>query len=122
MTETKFTPGPWQLCAHLKNINEEIGCSCGYRGVIFGPEDAGFAICQPGHEPSPAGQEGTEPPRYPRETEIANAHLIAAAPDLYEALEKATLELKQLHHDLFHTLYKNDEIEKALKKARGETE
>lgn len=69
------TPGPWDLCAHLKDND---ACSCGYRGVIYGPEPEGFAICQPGHEPAPEGQEGTEPPRYSREVEIANMRYIAA--------------------------------------------
>lgn len=81
MTETvKPTPGPWLLCAHLKDGDQ---CSCGYRGVIWGPDSK--AICQPGHEPAPEGQEGTEPERYPREVELANARLIAAAPDLLNA-------------------------------------
>lgn len=44
-----------------------------------------MAICQPGHDPAPEGQDGTQPGRYPRATEVANARLIAAAPDLYEA-------------------------------------
>lgn len=78
----KATPGPWSLCAHLSNPEVDEGCGCGYRGVVFGPEHAGYAVCQPGHEPAPEGQEGTEPPRYPRETERNNARLIAAAPDL----------------------------------------
>lgn len=87
MGEFKGTPGPWVLCAHLRDND---ACECGYRGVIFGPEPIGYAICQPGHEPAPEGQEGTEPPRYPREVEIANSHLIAAAPELLAALMKFT--------------------------------
>lgn len=112
MTETKFTPGPWNLCAHLKNINEEIGCSCGYRGVIYGPEDIGYAICQPGHEYY-EGEDGLTPPRYDRMIEIANAHLIAAAPDLYEALELVYTQMDGW--DVGH-----DEAREALAKARGE--
>lgn len=82
-----FTPGPWEVCQHLKSVADDAACRCGYRGVIFGPDpDIAYAICQPGHQPAPEGEEGTEPARYPRAVEIANAHLIAAAPDLYAAL------------------------------------
>ncbi len=74
------TPGPWHLCQHLKSLECDQACSCGYRGVIYGPEhDVAMAICQPGHEPAPRGQEGTEPGRYPRAIEIANMHLLVAA-------------------------------------------
>lgn len=112
MCKTKFTPGPWKLCAHLNNINEEIRCSCGYRGVIYGPEDIGYAICQPGHDVY-EGEEGLTPPRYDRMTEIANMHLIAAAPDLYEVLE---LIYRQMNHwDVGY-----EEAKEALAKARGE--
>jgi hypothetical protein len=77
------TPGPWEPCQHLKSVADDLACSCGYRGVIFGPDhDVAYAICQPGHQPAPKGQEGTEPARYPREVEIANSQLIALAPDL----------------------------------------
>lgn len=75
------TMGPWHLCAHLAN-DDENGCSCGYRGVIYGPQREGYAVCQPGHEPAPEGQEGTEPPRYERSQEVRNARLIAAAPHM----------------------------------------
>lgn len=76
----RHTPGPWTLCAHLKDQDK---CSCSYRGVIWGSDDK--AVCQPGHEPAPEGQEGTEPQRYSREVEFANSRLISAAPDLLEA-------------------------------------
>lgn len=96
------TPGPWELCAHLKHND---ACSCGYRGVIYGPEPDGFAICQPGHEPAPEGQEGTEPPRYPRDVEIANMRYIAAVnpaaiSELLSTLESLQRENERLSDDV----------------------
>ena len=61
MSETKFTPGPW----------EKGGLIVGARGIIIRQQ-----------------WEGT---RTIDELE-ANDHLIAAAPDMYEALEAAILE------------------------------
>lgn len=88
--DVKHTPGPWSVCQHLKSVECDSACKCGYRGVIFGPDEhVAMAICQPGHDrPQREEEWGTEPQRYPREVEIANAHLIAAAPTLLEALEK----------------------------------
>jgi len=96
------TSGPWELCAHLKHND---ACECGYRGVIFGPEPDGYAICQPGHEPAPEGQEGTEPPRYPRDVEIANMRYIAtinpeAISDLLSTLESLQRENERLRSGL----------------------
>lgn len=102
-----FTPGPWELCAHLAFPHVDKQCACGYRGVIFGPDDD-KAICQPGHEPAPKGQEGSEPGRYPREVEIANARLIASAPELYEALEACNASMG------------DGRFNRLLAKARGE--
>lgn len=84
------TPGPWHLCQHLKGLEEDSACSCGYRGVIFGPdEDVAMAICQPGHErPKREEEWGSEPARYPRAVELANARLIAASPALLDVLEE----------------------------------
>ncbi|OYR25698.1 hypothetical protein CEV34_2667 [Brucella pseudogrignonensis] len=116
MADTKFTPGPWHLCAHLANIDKEIECGCGFRGVIYGPEGIGYAICQPGFDSDNEGEEGLSPPRYDRMTEIANAHLIAASPELYEALEDVlgliTPEFKECPMVAF--------AKAALAKARGE--
>lgn len=54
----------------------------------------------------------------------ANAHLIAAAPDLYEALEQCRSELKSilLQYDNTTPSYGLDLANNALDKARGETQ
>lgn len=94
MSETKFTPGPWMVSdevhgkgegiVHIKAKYEEIAVS--WRNAINGDYDE-F---------------------------LANAHLIAAAPDLYEAL---SLLLSQI--DPWLAGYQ--EAEQALAKARGIT-
>lgn len=107
------TPGPWELCAHLK-YND--ACSCGYRGVIYGPEPDGFAICQPGHEPAPEGQEGTEPPRYTRDVEIANMRYIAAVNPVSVSELLYTIESFQRGNETV------DALECALQAAVGRAE
>ena len=49
----------------------------------------------------------------------ANAHLIAAAPDLYEALEDALQELETMSYSHYERLERK--IRAALAKARGES-
>lgn len=89
MSETKFTLGPWSVCHHLNSKKDDDSCPCGYRGVVWGPDkNIAFAVCQPGHDPEITGEEGMGPARYSRDVEIANAHLIAASPTLYAALEE----------------------------------
>lgn len=113
------TAGPWSLCQHLKGMVEDQSCKCGYRGVIFGPEhDVAMAICQPGHDRPVREEEwGTEPARYPREVELANARLISAAPDLLAALEGLTERMVKGDSISFARI---EAAVAALAKARGE--
>lgn len=92
----QITPGPWQLCAHLAYPNEN-GCECGYRGVVFGRDD--YAICQPGHEVNP-DEEGLEPPRLPRDEEIANMRAVSLVPELIRELIDNRKTIKDLRDRL----------------------
>lgn len=79
---TKHTPGPWEV-----NYREDVPTiaiwSCRY-GTIS-------PICRIWYAP-----EGAPPKREIRETDKANAHLIAAAPELLEAC-KAALPMCKAH-------------------------
>ncbi|MED5549004.1 MAG: hypothetical protein VX529_06550, partial [Pseudomonadota bacterium] len=78
MTEARFTPGPWDVLARIqpaKHPTSENPYECVYR--IKGDLS---------HGQSPdLTDEGA--PVFSSEEQRANAHLIAASPDLYEALE-----------------------------------
>lgn len=81
MTETKFTPGPWH-CASKKprQISDKRGFKIAK--CLLLTKGANFELSK---------QEG-----------LANAHLIAAAPELYEALEQALAAIKdflEYEHD-----------------------
>ncbi len=82
-----FTPGPWHLCHHLRSLEDDAACPCGYRGGIWGSDEE-HIICEMGGADHP-GEEGLSPARYDRQTELANARLIAAAPDAMAALVQA---------------------------------
>ena len=98
MKMTKFTKGPWYLKArylgkaytvYAKDPMTEYGEQC-------------LALISRNRI-----QENDE--------KLANANLIAAAPDMYEILEDVLNDTHVLPS------YLNKQIEKALKKARGET-
>jgi hypothetical protein len=102
MSETKFTPGPWALD------------QCGRIYVIRATD------CSVGE----AYRSDFDPPSLPTK---ANAALIAAAPDLYAALNSL---LKTVVDDLGECGYDEEDIAdhegvkratSALAKARGET-
>lgn len=83
---TAHTPGPWTL---------EPGIGGGFSGMISGPEHSVAAVCN----------------YYPKAV-LANALLIAAAPDLLAACEAAIYALKGREHDGF--------LRAAIAKAKGE--
>lgn len=69
MTETKFTPGPWSIFGPLSDKDEPAYRVSAERTLLLTVS------------PCPDG--------FVRGENKANAHLIAAAPELYQALEKA---------------------------------
>lgn len=103
----KFTPGPWSK-AHLN----EMGCRCGY---VFseGSETVAKVLYN--------DKEDANYCRYEEylslETARANAALIAAAPDMYAALE----ELLDTVSNADETSGAYEKATAALAKARGET-
>ena len=100
MSEIKFTPGPWLIAGESATFVYALG-----------PEGTNVFWC----DVQAAGRE-----RASRDELIANAHLIAAAPELYEALESARTWVDECgaQAGLQAIL---DEIDAALAKARGES-
>ena len=90
--QPKWTPGPWRATTH---DHPEQGVYAGYRI---------------------AKMTGGEIQR-----DRANANLIAAAPDLYAALEKALNFITNTESEMGETLPCGDAARAALAKARGET-
>lgn len=111
--KTNWTPGPWAVVNRVKS----------WDWVVYSEKNPNDEICQPFHD-------GTEF----NEIGEANAHLIAAAPELYEACMtgyttlwamKARLiaprnETEKAAMDLLEQRMKV--LESALKKARGESQ
>jgi hypothetical protein len=98
---SKHTKGPWVVDGkHYRGTLDEhyhaITAGCGYH---LNDEDDGFEI---------AGCIST-----------ANARLIAAAPELLEALEMAVAEYEKLPHSLGYEFTHLSAMRTAIAKARG---
>ena len=108
MSEAKHTPGPWYADKYGKIWRNVPSDLYEYGGKIAGDMPLAFV--------SKGWYEKDETP-YPQQ---ANANLIAAAPDMYEALEEvwrildSTMPLSRDN--------RADRIKRILCKARGETE
>ncbi len=77
--EEKFTDGPWSITKNKGELNDSYW---------IGPDEfTSIAEVRNGADDEEYGGE---------EAEIANAHLIAAAPELYEALYQATTIIENL--------------------------
>lgn len=106
----KHTSGPWEM--------EESEDLCWV-------ENGALQVCE-----LVAGKSCATEKHLPREEKIANAHLIAAAPELLEALENCSRELGK--HIVAHNLIGDNiidnpadfqtvgEAEDVIKKAKGE--
>ncbi len=99
MSETKFTPGPWRVRAHTSQPNDRVVVDTFGGSVACVYRDMGE----------------NEPPRE------ANAHLIAAAPDLYAALEALHRATAILPASMDEPGSPQALARAALAKARGET-
>lgn len=118
MPETKFTPGPWDVYDENEGENPPRPFWCIANDAFHngGEDDAAF------HAAILVGSK-------------EDAHLIAAAPDLYAALEQAIESLETCHacsdpcvneaHDIrgcdCRSAYAWDNAHDALRKARGES-
>lgn len=111
----KWTPGPWEIDRESFNTDDKEGKLCSIRGKF--PEDWHVAEVWNDIEEKKAD---------------ANAQLIAAAPELYEALLAITQKVEEAGSmgqgildtggrlDLHFTAAELKAIEAALSKARGE--
>ena len=109
---SSFTKGPWEVCGGYSPQFTAIHSAAGY--IIFSMADANH------HREKDAL---ITAPDY--ETQRANAHLIASAPDLYEALKKCVAQLKEVRDgtDFECECWSlADEAAKALAKAEGRGE
>ena len=112
MSDTKFTPGPWFIATPTQGF--EV---CTIHGVERQPTEDGLGQTWVYIRPESIVRDGEWV--WPDEAECtANAHLIAAAPDLYAALERLVSEWRGVDAG---TLFKAvKEAEATLAKARGE--
>ena len=101
MSDAKHTPGPWKF--------EELTAQDG-DGYILTEGDEVVIVHHGG-----AYSKGLQ-----RDEVLANARLIAAAPDLLEALEDAREELEWYETELAGECYNNPKLNAAIAKARGE--
>ena len=112
INKTKFTPGPWQ--AFIDDTGDKW---TGWPISISSVNDIDKSIVRTG------GQWPYEWDAAISQREaVANAHLIAAAPEVYEKLEKLVERVEQIQYD--HNTSDGDlaldEARAALAKARGE--
>ena len=108
--ETKFTKAPWQQ-SHRKNTD-------GYSTEVY--DNKGETIC------TLAWHKVYERDGVTSTDRQENAHLIAAAPDMYGELNKLSLVINKTSWNGFNSVDLIDEIrshcdiDQILKKARGE--
>jgi hypothetical protein len=107
--KASHTPAPWELCNRTNAIVWEQDWSNGKQFLI-----SSHSVLKKGRAIEPLTREEAEEHK-------ANAHLIAAAPELLEALEAAKAHMQNPYpagDDLSHILAR---AEAAIEKAKGES-
>lgn len=111
-----FTPGPWRFWRHVNEKYPEMS-----QTAIFGTGNKKFVMIAQTHDDCAAAPEQTV------EEVIANAHLIAAAPEMYEMLKDCLEDMNDalIKREILDYLEESIEnnikkAEQVLKKARGE--
>lgn len=99
----KHTPGPW----HVGHLGSDRNCQC--RTVVDEGYAGGICTVHLGNG-LPVGEGGNDAP--PLKEAVANMHMIAAAPDLLEALKDA-------RYALYGNGPGNPKIDAAIAKAEG---
>lgn len=117
MTDAKHAAAPWSVCYHLSPITADK-CKCGYRGRVWSA-DGETMVCELG---PPRAGEGIccEHKPMPQDMRLATAALIAAAPDLLLACERALIPLTG-GGEFFSAQDAIACINEALAKARGKS-
>ncbi len=114
---SKFTPGPWFVCngtdvfTGLGAVNSQ-GCAASIN------DGWQIADCSIGVTFTSDGQES----HLSMSENMANAALIAAAPDLLEELKLARSELEDLYLELNGEEYNNPALNAVIAKAEGVAE
>ena len=107
MSKTEFTPGPWVSSAgHIYKTGKD--------GANIAAVSEPRAETHVGYTPVRLGSKDAD-------EAFANAHLIAAAPELYEALDELTNYSGGASNAL-EDPYVMERVEAALSKARGESQ
>lgn len=115
MSEAKFTPAPWAVVANSVGDLVIVKQRVRNKGEEWIPVTYDATIIMGVGDHTDEETNGNE---------SANAHLIAAAPEMYAMLEKVAQAQKDAgneieHSDLLYNLY--GDIELLLAKARGES-
>lgn len=113
MTQTKFTPGPWWPNYSEAGKSWNVLTLRDDQSPTLAGGDLGAYVCY---------NIGDHTENRTRDNQKANAHLIAAAPDLYAALEDAQQLVNAGECTLGRLARTQSKIAKALAKARGETQ
>jgi hypothetical protein len=117
VSETKFTPGPWRASVEEPAVTADFR----HHDALY----AGYV----NRDTASRTQIARTPASHDREVALANAHLIASAPDLYAALEACEQRLADLLRSDYSTTSnpapqdEDDAVRAAraaLAKARGE--